>query len=295
MVADTSPGSLGGLDPKPQRIALVANPDSGSGEGARVDRALERAGATVTTFTPDRAADAASSRPDRIVVAGGDGSIAPAAAAAGRAGVPLAVIATGTANDFAGALDLPQDLDAAVRLAVAGERLRDLDLAWLGERPFVNVASAGLAPKAARQAAGFKGALGSLAYAVGALAAASRAQPVRCEIECDGEPLFAGSAWQATLGCSGAFGAGSSVGGEPGDGRLRVVAVPGGPRLALIRRAAGLRRGTIGEQPGVAAADCSVARLTFPAETELNVDGELVSTGSVDVKIEPAAFRLVVG
>ncbi len=295
MVADLPPGSLGGLDPQPQRIALVANPDSGSGDGARVDRALERAGATVTTFPPDRAADAASSRPDRIVVAGGDGSVAPAAVAAARAGVPLAVIATGTANDFATALELPEDLDAAVRLALTGEELRSLDLGWLGERPFVNVASAGLAPKAARRAAGLKGALGALAYAVGALVAAVRAQPVRCEIECDGESLFAGSAWQATLGCSGAFGAGSSVGGEADDGGLRVVVVPAGPRLALVRRAAGLRRGTIGEQSGVVATDCSVARLAFPAETEFNVDGELVSSGSVEVRIEPSAFRLVIG
>ena len=57
-------------------------------------------------------------------MAGGDGSIAPAAAAAGAAGLPLAVIPAGTANDFAHGMKLPLDLDEACRLAVQGTRPR---------------------------------------------------------------------------------------------------------------------------------------------------------------------------
>lgn len=279
----------------PVSIALVANPDSGDGAADRVEAALRAGGASVEAFPPDRAADAAASGADRIAVAGGDGSIAPAASAAGKAGIPVAVIPTGTANDFAAAAELPEGLAAACDLALRGERLLRVDLAWLGERPFVNVASAGLAPKAARRAAGLKGRLGSLAYLAGALAAGARAEPVRCRAECDGEEVFDGEAWQVTVGCSGAFGAGSSVGGELDDGRLRTIAVPARSRISLLRRAYGLRRGRIASQPGVAAASCARARLDLPPGAELNVDGELVETGPVEARIEPGAFELVVG
>jgi diacylglycerol kinase (ATP) len=276
-------------------IALVANPGSGDGAAERVERTLEAAGARVEAFPPDRAAEAAASGAERVAIAGGDGSIAPAASAAGKAGIPVAVIPTGTANDFAGAAGVPADFDAACDLALRGERRRRVDLAWLGERPFVNVASAGLAPKAARRAAGLKGTLGSLAYLVGAAAAAARSRPVRCRAECEGEEVFRGEAWQVTVGCSGAFGAGASVGGELDDGRLRVIAVPARTRASLLRRAYGLRRGRIGEQPGVAAASCTRARLDLPPGAELNVDGELVEGGPVEARVEPGAFELVVG
>jgi diacylglycerol kinase family enzyme len=159
----------------------------------------------------------------------------------------------------------------------------------------VNAASAGLAPAAARRASGLKDGLGALAYVAGALWAGLRANPLRCAVACDGRRLFDGTAWQLTVGCSGAFGAGSSVGGELDDGRLRVVVVPSGPRLALLRRAYGLRRGTIGDQESVSRAECARAELDLPSGTDLNVDGEVVQSGRVAVRVEPRAFRLVCG
>src|SRR5215213_6009436 len=82
--------------------------------------------------------------PDRIAVAGGDGTIGDCAELAGRLGVPLAVIPLGTA-------ELPLEVEAACVLAVTGSALRPLELGRLADgRPFVNVASAGLATAAAR-------------------------------------------------------------------------------------------------------------------------------------------------
>jgi diacylglycerol kinase family enzyme len=281
--------------PTTDRIALVANLESGTGEAEEVERRLRERGAKVTAFPPDRAGDAAGSGAERVVVAGGDGSIAPAACAAGRAGIPVAVIPVGTANDFARVAELPDEIDDGCRLALEGRRTRAVDLGWLGERPFVNVVSAGLAPAAARRAAGLKDRLGPLAYLAGAIRAGLRARPVRCTLACDGREAFAGEAWQVTVGCSGAFGAGSSVGGELDDGRLRAIAVPAGSRLALLWRAQGLRRGTIGEQGAVVAESCRTAELDVDPGTELNVDGEVVESGPESLRVEPGAFELVVG
>ena len=61
---------------------------------------------------------------------------------------------TGTANDFARALDLPLDVGRAPAPSRAdpGAAQRSLDLARAGGRPFVNAASAGLSVFAARRA-----------------------------------------------------------------------------------------------------------------------------------------------
>ena len=276
-------------------IALVANTGSGKGDADSVELWLREAGAELLAFPHDRCEDAARSGAARMVVAGGDGSIAPAAHAAGSAGIPLAVIPVGTANDFARAAGIPDDPREATRLAAEGRRTRRIDLGWLGKRPFVNVASAGLAPAAARRAAGLKGRLGSLAYLAGAVRAGVAARPVACAVGCEGRELFRGRAWQVTVGCSGAFGAGSSVGGSLDDGLLRAVAVPAGSRFRLLRMAYGLRRGTIADQDGVEAASCPVVELDLPPGTELNVDGEVVRSGPVAARIDSAAFELVVG
>ena len=54
-------------------------------------------------------------------------------------------------------MKLPLDLDEACRLAVQGTRAEAIELAGLDDRPFVNVASAGLPGPAARTAQAWKG------------------------------------------------------------------------------------------------------------------------------------------
>lgn len=276
-------------------IALIANPKSGSGEGARVGGLLRSHGAELLEFDLGDEEKAAASEADRVVIAGGDGSIAPAALAAGKAGKPLAVIPVGTANDFARATDLPSDVEEASELAATGERTRALDVGHIGDRPFVNVASAGLPPVAAREAEGMKKALGPLAYAVGAVRAGLSASPLECSVSCDEETLHDGGAWQVTVACSGAFGGGSSVEADPRDGKLDVVVIPAGSRFALAWRAYGLRSGRIDRQREVEAHRCSHATLHAPASTVLNVDGDLAKLGEGKFTITQHAFELVVG
>jgi diacylglycerol kinase (ATP) len=248
------------------RIELQAHEDSGGGTDVEAIRdALRREGATLV-----------ETNPERIVVATGDGGIAPAASHACAVDVPLAVIPVGTANDFARALDIPLDTTAAVRLAVAGRRTRRVELGDIDGRPFVNVASAGLAPAAARRAAPFKKLLGPFAYGVGAMVAGALEDPIEAEV--DG--VFHGRAWQLTIACTGAFGGGAEIeAADPQDGQLDLVVVPDGPRLSLIRRAAGMRRGTLADQRGVVHHRREALRLRVPERTPFNVDGEVVHAG----------------
>jgi diacylglycerol kinase (ATP) len=276
-------------------IALVANPRSRACDPDDVAARLRSLGAEVELFEVEEAERAASSGCDRLAVAGGDGSIAPAAAAAGAAGVPLALIPAGTANDFAKRMGIPRELGEACRLAVQGTELRDVELGWMDERPFVNAASAGLPAPAARRARAWKGRLGPLSYAAGALVAGLTERAVPVSVGCGSGELFEGKAWQVTVAASGAFGAGSRIAGaDPHDGALEVVAVGAGPRPGLVALAYRLRNGSIASHRRARQRRCRTATVELPGVTDWNVDGELVPAGSANFRGQREAFGLVV-
>ncbi|MEO8687446.1 MAG: diacylglycerol kinase family protein [Solirubrobacteraceae bacterium] len=280
------------------RIALIANEASGGGlDPEPLEETMRRHGADVRVYAPGDLDTVPGWEPERIAVAGGDGSIGGCAELAGRLKVPLAVIPMGTANDFARASALPTDPEEACVLAATGEQLRALELGRLGSgRPFVNVASAGLASAAAHRAQPLKPRLGPLAYAVGAIRAAASEPPLRFRVRADGGDVYAGEAWQAIVAVTGHFGGGAEIGvANPEDGVLDVTVLPAGSRLTLARRAWGMRRGTIAEQRDVCHARGHVIEVDLPPGTEFNVDGELLDDGMQRITVERDAFELVVG
>ncbi len=261
------------------RMLLIANPASGAGADVDDLQARLRAHGADPELIPIDELDALN--PDgpraqgaeRVVVAGGDGSVGPAAALAADLDVPLAVIPTGTANDLARALHLPlDDLDAAARLAATGARTQAVDLAYAGDAPFLNAASSGLSVLATRRAEPLKRPLGPFAYALGALVAGARAKPARVRVSVDGESVFAGECWQVIVAGTGAFGGGSQLD-DARPGALDVAVVCGGPRRQLVRRAWGMRTGGLTDQPGVVSAAGQKVAVQGPGT--FNVDGEV--------------------
>jgi diacylglycerol kinase (ATP) len=266
------------------RILLVANQASGSGDGPDPATTLRDRGHDVVAVEIEAIDDLtahADTAPElrgieRVVVAGGDGSIAPVAALALRLGVPLGVVPSGTANDFARALQLPTDLEAALFVAADGTQTRALELGVIDGRPFVNVASFGMAPTAASAAHGLKDRLGSLAYPLGALVGIARAKPVDVTATVDGDVSFSGSVWQAMLAITGAFGGIADVGAtHMSDGQLDLVIVPADRAtrdLVIDMRA--LLRGELAERDGVHHVRGSSISLAFTEAPEYVFDGE---------------------
>ena len=164
----------------------------------------------------------------------------------------------------------------------------------MGARPFVNVASGGLAAVAARHASSLKKRLGRFAYMWGALRAGVTAGPWECRVRCDDRGVFSGDAWQVIVASSGAFGGGSDIAeADPTDGILDVTVIPAGSRLRLAQHAAGLRSGEVTAQRGVVHVRCRTAAVD--GELKFNVDGELVSESAARFGVSAAAFQLVVG
>jgi diacylglycerol kinase (ATP) len=287
------------------RLALIANPHSGTApDPAELEALLAGDGAEVSYVSIEQIADKTggdlvggaldalreTGEPNRIVVAGGDGSVGPAALCAARLGVPLAVIAVGTANDFARAKDLPLDLGAAGAIARdPAAAIQPAELGMAGNRPFVNAAAAGLSVVAAHAAKPHKSRLGPLAYALGAIKAGVTATPLRCTVTCDGERRAAGRAWQVVVAVTGAFGGGSEIGGtRAGDGLLDVAVVPAGSRIGLVRRAYAMRAGRLTAQSDVTHERGAAIELELEGNNSFNVDGETC-------RCEPAHFTLHVG
>lgn len=127
------------------RIPAILN--AGAGTAPLVREALEQAGAfhlrecrgsDIARFVEEAIAQGHR----RIVVAGGDGTIATAAGILVGRDVELAIVPGGTLNHFARDHGIPDDPEAAVELARSG-RPRATDLARVNGRVFLNTSSVG--------------------------------------------------------------------------------------------------------------------------------------------------------
>ncbi|NYT40720.1 NAD(+)/NADH kinase [Sphingomonas sp. R-74633] len=117
---------------------------------AQVEAAFDAAGAQadVQMLPADGLADAierAATEYPRIVIAGGDGTVASAAQLLTGKDVELAILPLGTLNHFARDLEIPTDLAKAAQLAAKG-MAKPVDVAEVNGRRFVNNASVGLYP-----------------------------------------------------------------------------------------------------------------------------------------------------
>jgi diacylglycerol kinase family enzyme len=144
-----------------RRPVLFVNPRSGGGTAARaglVERARER-GIDARVLNPhdDLAAlvdEAMADGADALGVAGGDGSLWVAAAAARAHGLPFVCVPAGTRNHFA--LDLGVDRDDLVgALDAFGDHAveRWVDVGEVNGRVFLNNVSLGVYGEAVRQSA----------------------------------------------------------------------------------------------------------------------------------------------
>lgn len=163
------------------RICLIANPISGGDAHKRIEKAANRfrsQGAEVELLLTRCRGDARAfafalrdSSFDRVVVAGGDGTLNEVANGLCGTALPVAFLPLGTVNVFALETGIPFKLEAACRLALTGEPRR-ISLGRIGDEAFLLMASAGWdAAAVAGLRPGVKKRFGRLAYAISALEA----------------------------------------------------------------------------------------------------------------------------
>ena len=157
------------------RVAVVFNPVTGGGDPADRRRdtqeALERAGLEVlwletTKKDPGQGltAKAVAEGVGLVMAHGGDGTVMACVTGLAGTEVPLAVLPGGTGNLLATNFDIPSDLDEAVQVAVAGDRVR-LDVGAMDDDRFVVMGGIGFDAAMLRDAdPKLKEHLGAVAY-----------------------------------------------------------------------------------------------------------------------------------
>jgi diacylglycerol kinase family enzyme len=133
------------LESPPALIPAFINPLAGNAAAAR--DALRAAGRfEIREVVPDSLAErvraAAKEGATRILVAGGDGSIAAAAGALLGSRIELAILPSGTLNHLAKDLSIPLELRDAARIALEGRSVV-VDTASVNDRVFLNTSSVG--------------------------------------------------------------------------------------------------------------------------------------------------------
>jgi diacylglycerol kinase (ATP) len=235
---------------------------------------------------------------ERIIIAGGDGTLHRLLPLLLEAGKPIGVVPLGTANDFAKSIEMPLDLQEACE-AVSGTTVGNVDVGMINGRPFLNVASLGVATSISRlQSTERKKFLGILSYPVSLVQAVMQAQPFHAKITQSGKTMFQGFVLQASFGNGRYHGGGLRSGPHAriDDGLLHMYTVAARRwwRLLPVIPALifGLHR-SVRHVHAFSAAACSIqTRL----RKRVTVDGEVVPTKchTFDFAIRPGALTVFV-
>jgi diacylglycerol kinase (ATP) len=291
------------------RVALLTNPTSGRGRGARARAAvldvlrgtdlevLDLVGADADEALA-LATRAVADGVDALWVCGGDGLVHLAVQALAGTGTPLGVVPAGTGNDVARYLDLPRtDPAAAAHLLLRALRsgsTRTQDQARAGDRWFTTVLAAGFDAKVNERANAMTRPRGQMRYNVATLAELRTFAPLPYTLDLDGATLRL-EAMMVAVGNGASYGGGLRIteGALLDDGLLDVVVIGPMSKPELVRTYPRLFRGTHTTHP--AYQHHRVRRVTVAAPGIVAyADGERLGPLPLTVECVPGALVCLV-
>ncbi|HRO12312.1 lipid kinase [Amaricoccus sp.] len=271
------------------RAAGIAVRESELGSPEEIERHI-REGGGETDCAPDGAPDGA---PDCAIVCGGDGSLCLAAPGLLATGVTLGILPMGTANDLARTLGIPDDLEAAADIIIAG-RQRRIDLGTVNGTPFFNVASIGLSVELARELSGeLKRRWGRVGYALAALRALLRAERFSALVT-EGEETLRTRTMQVAVGNGRFYGGGTVVAEDAtiDDGHLDLYSLEIRNVLQLALMLRSFRSGAHGAWSEVKTLRGTEFEIRTRHPRPVNADGELIAETPAVFKVHPGAVTV---
>jgi diacylglycerol kinase (ATP) len=283
---------------------LVVNPTKVDDAAALLERVARRSaelGLPVPRLVPTtqedpgegQAREAAESGAGLVLVAGGDGTVRAAAQGLAHSGVPLGILPQGTGNLLARNLDLPQDEDEALEVALGGAD-RTIDLGRLdGDTAFAVMAGTGFDALMMRESPeGLKSVIGWPAYLVGGIRGL-RHRRVRLTLRLDDDPPRQAVVRTVLVGNVGRLQGGLQLlpDATPDDGALDVALVaPRSPADWIVLIVRGLTRRNRPDHRLELLRGRRVEIRTRHAEAR-QVDGDLIGDGpGFTAEIDPGAL-----
>jgi len=285
----------------PSRALLLVNPRARRGaEGAEdIAARLRRAGLDLVVELadgPSAYADLVRSHArsvDRVILAGGDGSINLVVPVLVEVGLPLAIIPLGTANNMARTIGLPLDLDGAVTVA-AGSHRRAVDLGRVNGRWFCTTASIGLSVQITEELAPeTKRRWGPLAYVITAVKVLRRSHPFHADIAWDGGTRHTRTV-QIVVGNGRHYGAALTVAPDATivDSKLDLYSLEVNHWWELLKVAPFLKWGTHVHRREVEALRAKVLEIRTRRPMPIDVDGELGAETPGRFEVVPKALQV---
>ncbi len=289
-------------------MRFIVNPAAAGGRLGREWPQLEQqlagwglAADTVFTKAPghatDLAAAAAHEGVERILVAGGDGTVCEAAEGLHRAGRgELAILPLGTGNDAARTLGVPLALEEAARTAVNGIP-RAVDLIRVGDRVVLNAIGVGLTGDINDRAASIKWVRGIVVYLLAAVSALFRYRMQTVRLVTDRQE-YSGS--MLILAVHGGPTTGGGFALTPAavidDGLLDACLVPDVGVAGRLIRLVSAMKGTLGRKTGTLELQAPWLELYFDRPLPAHLDGNSVTLQPPMVRFEvlPGALQVIV-
>ncbi|MBP0000897.1 MAG: methylglyoxal synthase [Cyanobacteria bacterium SID2] len=236
---------------------------------------------------------------DLVIASGGDGTVSAVADELVNTGVPLAVIPRGTANAFASALGIPQNVQGACKTILTGTS-RIIDVAKCNGQSMILLAGIGFEADVIETAdREMKDRWGPLAYLWAGIQNFSESQQFDAEIEIEGEirRVKSGAITIANLAPPTSIlaqGFGETI---PDDGLLEVtIGVPKN-RLqsidALASMVGAAMMKTEVQRDDIIRLRTSRIRVNADPLRKVVVDGEIVGTTPVEVECIPRGLTVI--
>jgi YegS/Rv2252/BmrU family lipid kinase len=300
------------ISPSISRVVAVINPLSGAGlaghaaarRTAFLHGALERRGIagtiSVTTgagHARELAAAAAEAGVDLVIVWGGDGTVNEAGSGLLGSRTALGLVPAGSGNGLAASLGVPRDPLAALE-HMFSTPVRSIDVGYLANRPFFNIAGIGLdAHIAARFNLRERGRRGRWPYVRIGVHEGWRYRALEYDVDVDGRTRRVAALLIAFAnGREYGMGACISPGAELDDGLLEAIIVEDRPALTRFVDARHLALRSIGRAARVQIAPvraATVSTVEAGGLMQYHVDGEPgTAHGTIQVRIEPGALRV---
>ncbi|MCX4450098.1 diacylglycerol kinase [Streptomyces sp. NPDC087866] len=291
-------------------ITLFVNPTAGRGRGARAAQpaasALRDAGFSVRTILGEdaddalrRARDAVAEGTGALIAVGGDGLMSLALQAVAGTLTPLGVVAVGTGNDFARALELPiRDPAAAGRLAADALKgrapVREIDLGRAGERWFGSVLASGFDSRVNDRGNRMRWVGGRFKYDLAILAELAAFKPVTYRMTLDDGPAREIRATLVAVGNGTSYGGGMRMcaGAVMDDGLFDITVVGECSRTTLLKVFPRVYKGTHLSHPVVTVHRASSVTLESVGVTAY-ADGEPLGALPLTAVCVPKAVRVL--
>ena len=239
-----------------------------------------------------------ASKIDLVIIGGGDGTLNLAVDSLVTHNLPLGIIPMGTANDLARTLGLPLGIKEACQV-IAQNYLNYIDLGWVNDKHFFNVASLGLSVKITENlSAQAKSRWGILAYVITALKVIRNSKPFRAEIII-GDVSIKVKTVQIAIGNGCYYGGGMAVSKDAtiNDQRLDLYSLELKNRWQVFPLIWTLPRGGHDILPWVRSLKVNPSQ-TITIKTSkpftINTDGELTVTTPATFKVIPRALGVFV-